>query len=542
MPFPHRSFRNLIVIAGLLVLVSSTLAGNWPRFRGPNGTGVAADKQIPVEWTDQNVLWKVAIPGKGYSSPIVWNDRIFLQTASDDARERSLLCLDARNGQTVWTQAFPGSKVKIHKYSSYASGTPATDGERIYCLIWDGKDLLLTAHDFNGKLQWQRDLGTHTSQHGAGHSPMVHDGRLYLAHDQDGDAVVYCLDAKTGKTVWEAKRKPFRACYSTPILHDRTDGSKELLVGSTAGLTAYDPAGGKEFWTFSWDFHGGMALRTVASPIVVDGMVLQTGGDGSGLRHAIGVKLGGKGDVSQTHLAWENTRDLPYVPTMLGQGEYVYSVNDAGFAACHVARTGKEIWSVRLNAKMTASPVLIDGKIYAVADDGKVFVFAAAPEFKLLARNTIGEAVSASPAVANERLYVRGHQHLFCIGKPATSEEKKPVNASGETRVFEMRTYYANPGKMKALHARFRDHTNKLFEKHGMTMIGYWSPIDPKEAEEKMIYILAFPSKEAADKAWAAFQNDPDWKAARDASEKDGKLVKKVERIFLNPTDYSPIK
>jgi len=411
------------MIAGVLALTGSTLGGNWSRFRGPNGTGVASDKEIPVEWTAENVLWKTAIPGKGYSSPIVWNDRIFLQTAPADARERALVCLDARTGQIVWSQTVPGGKATIHKLSSFASGTPATDGESVYCLFWDGKDLLLTAYDFTGKLQWKRDLGGHTSQHGAGHSPIVHDGRVYLAHDQDESAVLHCLDAKTGKTLWDVKRTPFRACYSTPFLHGRTDGSKELLVGSTAGITAYDPASGKEFWNFTWDFHGGMALRTVASPIVVDGMVLQTGGDGSGLRHAIAVKLGGKGDVSQTHLAWENTerkadRALPYVPTMLGQGEYVYSVNDFGFAACHVAKTGKEIWSERLNAKITASPILIDGKIYAVADDGKVLVLAAAPEFKLLARNSIGEPVSASPAVANDRLYIRGHQHLFCIGKP----------------------------------------------------------------------------------------------------------------------------
>ncbi len=121
-------------------------------------------------------------------------------------------------------------------------------------------------------------------------------------------------------------------------------------------------------------------------------------------------------------------------------------------------------------------------------------------------------------------------------------EKKKAVSATGQTRVFEMRTYYAHPGKMKALHARFRDHTCKLFQKHGMTLIGFWSPVDPKEAEEKMVYILAFPSKEAADKAWAAFRNDPEWKAAREASEKDGPLVKKVESVYLNPTDYSAIK
>jgi hypothetical protein len=132
----------------------------------------------------------------------------------------------------------------------------------------------------------------------------------------------------------------------------------------------------------------------------------------------------------------------------------------------------------------------------------------------------------------------------LCLAAAAASEEKgdKPEAKKVDTRVFELRTYYAEPGKMKALHARFRDHTNKLFAKHGMTIVGFWVPTDPKEAEEKLVYILAFPSREAATASWKAFQSDPEWKAAKDASEKDGKLVKKVESVFLNPTDYSPIK
>lgn len=413
----HRQLGTLLAIGVVLSLADLTPASNWPRFRGPNGEGTSLDKNVPVQWTENNVLWKIALPGKGHSSPIVWNDRIFLQATSADGKERSLLSIDARTGQIVWSQSSPGGPAKTHGRNTLASCTPATDGERVCNLFWDGKDLLLTAYDFTGKLLWKRDLGPYTSQHGAGHSPILHDGKVYLANDQDGSAVLHCLDAATGNTTWEVKRPAYRACYSTPLLHDRPDGSKELLVGSTMAITSYDPNSGKENWNYTWTFPR-MPQRTVASPIVADGMILINGGDGSGTRHALAVKLGGSGDVSQTHFGWENTKSLPYVPTMLAQGKYVYSVTDKGIAACHVARTGEEVWSERLGSDVTASPILVDGKIYIVGEDGKVYVLAAAPKFQLLAQNAIGERVSATPAVANDRLYIRGQQHLFCIGKP----------------------------------------------------------------------------------------------------------------------------
>jgi outer membrane protein assembly factor BamB len=412
MRFLRQRFSLVLVFACVLLLTAAAVAGNWPRFRGPNGTGVAEDKDVPVRWTtDTGVLWKTALPGKGHSSPIVWNDRVFLQTASSDGKERSLVCLDANSGQIVWTQKAPGTRGKTHSRSSLASNTPATDGDRVYSLFWDGQDLHLCAYDFTGKQVWKRDLGGFTSQHGAGHSPIVHDGKVILANDQDGSAVLQAFDAVTGKDVWEVKRPAFRACYSTPCLN-----GKELLVGSTAGVSGYDPATGKELWKYTWH-HSGMPLRTVASPIIADGVVIVNAGDGSGLRHTIAVKLGGSGDVSETHLVWENTKTLPYVPTMLAKGEYAYSVNDRGMAACHVARTGKEIWSERLGSPMTASPILVDGKIYAVGEDGKVYVYQAGPEYKLLATNLLGEEVSSTPALANGKLYIRGQQHLICIGK-----------------------------------------------------------------------------------------------------------------------------
>jgi outer membrane protein assembly factor BamB len=196
------------------------------------------------------------------------------------------------------------------------------------------------------------------------------------------------------------------------------DGKPELIVASTAGITGYDPDGGSEKWHWTWHFDG-MALRTVGSPVSSHGLIFAGSGDGSGARHMVAVKAGGKGDVTKTNLVWQRKRDFPYVPSMLTFGDYLFCVNDQGIASCYVAKNGDRVWSERLGGNVSASPVLIDGKIYAVREDGDVFVFAAAPTFKQLARNTVEERVLASPAVADNRLFIRGKQHLFCIGQAA---------------------------------------------------------------------------------------------------------------------------
>lgn len=418
-----RGTRLFVALGALLALTGTANAANWDRFRGPNGTGVASDRDVPVRWTAKDgVLWKAELPGVGHSSPVIWGDRIFLQSAAANGSARWLLCLDAKNGEILWKKEAPGRRARTHRLNSLASSTPATDGSRVYSVFWDGDDLHLAAFDFKGNEQWSRDLGKFRSQHGAGLSPIVHDGRVFLNNDQDGSAVLLAFDAATGRDLWKAPRQAYRTCYSTPLLHDN-DGKSELIVASTAGITSYDPSTGKENWVYHWKNFARMPLRTVSSPIIADGVVLSTGGDGSGDRHAIAVRLGGKGDVTDTNLAWEDRKAFPYVPTPLARGPYVFTVNDQGFAACHVARTGKQVWRERLCGQVSSSPIMVDGKVYVVDERGDVYVFAAAPKFERLAKSSVGENVSASPAVANGHLYIRGAKHLFCIGK-ANGESK----------------------------------------------------------------------------------------------------------------------
>jgi outer membrane protein assembly factor BamB len=398
----------------LLLAAALAPAGDWPRFRGPQGAGTSADKGVPVKWTDKDVLFKARLPGVGHSSPIVVGNRVLLLSATPT--ERLVLCYDAGTGKELWRRAVPGGVGKTHRKSSLASATPCSDGERVYCAFWDGESIGLFAYDLAGKALWKRDLGRFTSQHGAGFSPIVHGGKVIVNNDQDGSAALLAFDAKTGKPAWEVERKAFRACYSTPFVLGQGT-SEQLIVTSTAGVTGYDPADGKELWSYHWSFPG-MPLRTVGSSVAADGMVFACAGDGSGDRAMIAVKLGGKGDVTGTHLAWSKDSGTPYVPTLVAHEGHLYGVLDNGNAVCFETKSGKRAWQERMAATVSASPVLIDGKVYVFDEKGDAWVFAASPAgLKVLARNRMGEPVVSSPAVANGRLYVRGGRHLICLGK-----------------------------------------------------------------------------------------------------------------------------
>jgi outer membrane protein assembly factor BamB len=421
--------RTGMIAASLLVLSfwlftcdPDAEAANWPRFRGPNGTGAATDKDIPTQWSEKDgILWKATLPGGGNSSPILWEDKIFLQTASPDFKECSLLCLSSTDGKELWSKSISGSKAKTHAKNSMASGTPATDGERVYVSFWDGKNIFLHAYHFKGSKVWDRDLGTFASEHGAGASPMVHGNMVYYNHDQDGKAVVIALESKTGNLVWEKSRKAFRACYSTPMILEDAKGPAELIVASTAAVTSYDPMTGAEQWNWNWDFAPGQPLRTVASPVVSSGLVFVGSGEGGGSRHFVALRLGGKGEIPRSDVAWDKRKGSPYVPTVVAFQDHLYFVNDSGVACCYNARTGAEVWSERLGGSFTASPVQVNGKIYAAGENGNVFVFLAAPTYKLLAKNAMTETIMATPAVAGNRLYIRTNAALYCIGKPQSS-------------------------------------------------------------------------------------------------------------------------
>jgi len=258
---------------------------------------------------------------------------------------------------------------------------------------------------------------------------VVYDGKVLLLHDQDAQdmrtkkknpssrpSVLVCLDAAKGTVLWEKERPAVRACYSSPFVLEK-GGKKELILTTTPGVVAYDLATGAELWHYDWS---GNKLRTVASSVASGEMLFVAGGDGSGLRHFVALRLGEKGNASTAEKVWDNKRNknMPYVPCVLAHNDHLYTVNDEGYVSCLEARTGKEVWKERLGSgQVSASPVLIDGKIYAPDLVGKVHVVEASPTYKKLAENDLGESVSATPAVADGRLIIRGRNHLFCVSR-----------------------------------------------------------------------------------------------------------------------------
>ena len=401
----------------LLAALFLTAAGaDWPRFRGPNGSGVSDDKDIPVTFGTSQVLWQVPIPGRGNSSPCVVAGKVFFQTASEDGSDRMLLCVDAGSGAIRWSKGMAGRTTDIHQKNSLASSSPASDGERVYALFWDGAELTLAGFGLDGTPLWKTPLGPFRSRHGAGSSPVVCGDKVIVHTDQEGSSTLAACNARTGKIAWQVPRKANKeASYGSPFLLDTSDGP-ELVIGSTSGLSGHDPKTGAERWNWHWEYKA-EPLRLVGSPVAGAGLLFATTGNGGGSSHAVAVRPGGGGKPAE--LVWEKTKGWPYVPMLLERNGYLYTVSDRGIAGCFDARTGKEAWTARLGSDgFTASPLLIDGKVYAASDGGTVYVFAAEPgRFRLLARNRLNEEVSATPAVANGRLFVRGHKHLFCIGR-----------------------------------------------------------------------------------------------------------------------------
>jgi outer membrane protein assembly factor BamB len=407
-----------LCVAGLVTAVAiarSAQAENWPRFRGPNGTGITHEKGFPVTWTDQDYLWKTRLPGLGHSSPCVWDDHVFLTSAEDEGRQRLLLDLSASTGEIRWVWRMPSETHAIHLLSSYASATPATDGQRVYVPFSTESEYCLFALDFSGKPLWKANLGPFISQHGSGVSPIVFEDLVILGNDQDGPSSIVAIDSETGEVRWRNSRNdkqlPQATAYATPILVDNSQGDIELILTSRGdGFTSYDPRTGRLNWRADI-----IPDRTVASPVFGHGMIFATSGGGGEGKFLAAIRLGGNGELGHTQVAWTRTRQLPYVPTPILYGDHLYLWGDSGVVSCVVAKTGQNVWTQRVQGKYSGSPICVDGKLYCTTQEGEVVVIAASPNFQLLGRNRLGEASHGTPAVSNGRMFLRGFEHLFCL-------------------------------------------------------------------------------------------------------------------------------
>jgi len=404
-----------MVIHLLLALVLAS-AGQWPEFRGPSGQGHASDTNLPVDWSEsRNVVWKTPVPGRGWSSPVVADGRVWLTTSTDsgDRRRgvslRALAFETATGREVVNTEVFRVDRPEaLNGKNSYASPTPIVDGDRVYVHFGaQGTAALTTA----GDVVWSTRLD-YQSQHGNGGSPIRYGDLLIVNCDGnggEGDAYVVALDVKTGKTRWKAtRRSPADQAYTTPLAIRVGDRDEIVSVGAYRAA-AYDPANGKEIWRVSYED----GFSNVPRPVFGQDLVfIATGFQQPSL---IAVRPDGSGDVTRSHLAWTLRRGAPLTPSPILVGDQLFVVNDTGIATCVDAKTGTIQWQQRLGGNYSASPVYADGRIYFPSEEGVTTVIEPGTTFKRLAVNQLDGAILASMAVAERSFFIRTHSHLYRI-------------------------------------------------------------------------------------------------------------------------------
>ena len=408
------------LFALLSFLVTATAAAQWPEFRGPDAQGHAADQDLPLDWSEsRNVVWKTAVPGAGWSSPVISSGRVWLTSAieSTNAPQGSVslraFAFDVGTGrQVVDVEVFRVERPRsINQKNSHASPTPVLDGDRVYVHFGADGTAALSA---SGEVLWKTRL-PYESQHGAGGSPALYRDLLIINCDGNGgpdDAFVVALDVKTGKVRWKtSRRQPADQAYTTPLVIRVGDRDQVISVGAYRAA-AYDPLSGREIWRVSY----GQGFSNVPRPVFAHGLVyIATGFQQPTL---IAVRPDGSGDVTSSHIAWTLRRAVPYTPSPLIVGNELFIVNDAGIASCLDARTGSVHWQQRLGGNYSASPLFADGRIYFASEEGKTTVIAPGTTFRLLATSQLDGAILASFAVAHRSLFIRAGGQLYRVANP----------------------------------------------------------------------------------------------------------------------------
>lgn len=416
--------KNVVLgLTWVLAITSTVSAENWPRFRGPTGQGISTETGLPTTWSaDENIAWKTAIPGDGWSSPVVFGDQVFVTSTTDDGKSCHVICVERKSGAIAWnTKVF--DQVPKHKRedNSYATPTPVTDGEHVYAVFSSGG---IAALDMSGKVIWTNDDVEFFSQHGLGASPILHENLLIMPFDGsspgedsligfkkpwDG-AVLLALDKNSGKEVWRGSRGLSRLAHVTPNVLQQ-DGKLQLVSAAGDVIQGHDPATGKLVWTVHSQGEG-----VTPSIVLADGLIYSCSGFEAPTIRV--VRSGGEGDVTATHIAWERKEGVPSLSSLLYVKPHIYSVTDRGVVSCVDAKSGGEVWQKRIGGKHAASPVYAEGNIYFLSElDGETIIIKAGDKFEEVSRNVLGETCKASIAASQGNLFIRSDKHLFCIGE-----------------------------------------------------------------------------------------------------------------------------
>ncbi len=389
------------------------LAQNWNRFRGFGGAGRTSLADIPTKWdgaSGNGIIWKTKIPLSGFNSPIVWQNRVFLSGA--DAEKRQVYCFDASTGALLWTGDVPTAplgdkKFEVMEDTGYAASSMATDGVRVYVIFATGD---LAAFDFKGRLLWYKSLGIPVSLYGYASSLEVWQDRVLVQYDQgsaeDGKSRMYAFDGATGAVVWEAKR-PVPNSWTSPIVAPVKNGY-QLITAGDPWVIAYDPGNGQEIWRANC-IKGDLG----ASSIVSANMVIAIAPD----LHNVAIRTDGKGDVTGTHIAWQNDDVGPNIVSPVSDGNRVFYLDTYGTLYVVNMADGKLVYEHDFNENINASPTIVSGRLYVLSLEGTMFIGTPGEkEMSLEASNALGEQCYASPAFMPGRIYIRGKENLYCIG------------------------------------------------------------------------------------------------------------------------------
>jgi len=417
------------VLLALLANVGLTAAADWPRFRGPNGSGISDATTVPTQWTDTDYNWNVPLPGVGHASPVVVGERIYITCGDTESAERHVVCLNTADGKIRWQRTYPSTTYFQHHDNNYATSTPAADSAGLV-VTWTTPDqVVLMALDPDGAEVWRLDLGNFNGVWGSGTSPIIVDDLVVLMNDQmdpkvmkryvpknapltdPGESFLIAVDRATGETRWKTKRKTVIADYATPCVRPGNGGGRELVFSSTGhGLTGVDLQTGEVNWEIDDIFPG----RTVVSPVLAGDMVIASYGNGLDGDRFVAIQPGAKGE--KPSLVYDITRSVPLIPTPLYKDGLAYLWCDDGVVTCIQAATGKVVWRKRVGGSFYGSPVWVDGRLYCIDKSGDVVVITAGESYEMLSRVSLGEPSFATPAVADGVMYLRTESRLMSLG------------------------------------------------------------------------------------------------------------------------------
>ena len=420
-------FSSALLALCLIVAVATSASGgeNWTSYRGPTDQGHADGADLPVRWSEsRNIAWKTPVPGKAWSSPVIWDDRIWLTNAGEDGAQLSVVCVDKNSGKILLRKRlrYVVAPQYCNPFNSYASPSPVIEEGRVYVSFGSPYNACLDSK--TGEPIWERTDFVCYHFRGAGSSPFIYKNLWILHFDGSDRQYVVGLDKLTGKTVWQTDRTvdfqdldpetggptregDLRKAFSTPVIAD-ADGKPILISLGSMALYGYDPETGKELWRVeAVGSHSG-ACR----PVVGHGLIFSPMGSQG---EVLAVRPDGRGNATDSHVAWRYDRAVPKRPSLLLVGDLLFMVDDRGVGACLEAKTGREIWRERIGGDFSASPILAGGKIYFFDQNGKATVIKAAPQYEVIAENQLDEGLMASPAVSGNALFVRTKTHLYRI-------------------------------------------------------------------------------------------------------------------------------